>query len=71
VLTAIKDNIPGIHNAIRDKIFHLFSPPNHHGKRAVSIVKGMLQNSRTCSGNKELTDIMYWRMHIFGGATMA
>ena len=30
---------------------------NHHGKRAEAIVKGMLQHSRTGSGQKELTDI--------------
>jgi len=30
---------------------------NHHGKRADSIVKGMLQHSRTNSGQKEVTDI--------------
>ena len=30
---------------------------NHHGKRADSIVKGMLQHSRTGSGQRELTDI--------------
>lgn len=30
---------------------------NHHGKRADSIVKGMLQHSRVSSGKKELTDI--------------
>ncbi len=29
----------------------------HHGKRAADIVKGMLQHSRTSSGQKELTDI--------------
>ena len=29
----------------------------HHGKRAESIVKGMLQHSRTSTGQKELTDI--------------
>ena len=29
----------------------------HHGKRAESIVKGMLQHSRSSSGVKELTDI--------------
>ena len=29
----------------------------HHGKRAEAIVKGMLQHSRTSSGQKELTDI--------------
>ncbi|NND79483.1 MAG: GHKL domain-containing protein [Maribacter sp.] len=30
---------------------------NHHGKRADGIVKGMLQHSRSSSGEKELTDI--------------
>jgi signal transduction histidine kinase len=30
---------------------------NHHGKRADAIVKGMLQHSRTGSGQKELSDI--------------
>ncbi|HEV8505488.1 MAG TPA: hypothetical protein VGQ53_08815, partial [Chitinophagaceae bacterium] len=30
---------------------------NHHGKRADAIVKGMLQHSRTNSGQKEPTDI--------------
>ena len=29
----------------------------HHGKRAESIVKGMLQHSRTSTGQRELTDI--------------
>ena len=30
---------------------------SHHGKRAESIVKGMLQHSRSSSGQKEVTDI--------------
>ena len=30
---------------------------NHHGKRASSIVKGMLEHSRTSTGEKVLTDI--------------
>ncbi|TMI96162.1 MAG: tetratricopeptide repeat protein [Bacteroidetes bacterium] len=30
---------------------------NHHGKRADAIVKGMLQHSRTNSGQKETTDV--------------
>ncbi len=30
---------------------------SHHGKRASSIVKGMLEHSRTSNGTKELTDI--------------
>jgi two-component system NtrC family sensor kinase len=42
IITDLKQNL--------DKI-------NHHGKRASSIVKGMLDHSRTSSGTKELTDI--------------
>jgi two-component system, NtrC family, sensor kinase len=30
---------------------------NHHGNRASSIIKGMLEHSRTSTGRKELTDI--------------
>src|SRR6202008_1766576 len=30
---------------------------NHHGKRAEAIVKGMLQHSRSSSGQKEATDV--------------
>lgn len=30
---------------------------NHHGKRAASIVRGMLQHSRTSTGQKENTDL--------------
>jgi two-component system NtrC family sensor kinase len=30
---------------------------NHHGKRADAIVKGMLQHSRSTTGNRELTDV--------------
>jgi signal transduction histidine kinase len=30
---------------------------NHHGKRADSIVKGMLQHSRTGTGQREMTDL--------------
>jgi two-component system, NtrC family, sensor kinase len=30
---------------------------NHHGKRAASIVKGMLQHSRNSNGQKEMTDV--------------
>jgi two-component system NtrC family sensor kinase len=30
---------------------------NHHGKRAASIVKGMLEHSKASTGKKELTDI--------------
>lgn len=44
---------------------------NHHGKRADAIVKGMLQHSRTSSGQKEATDINtlaeeYLRLAYYG-----
>ena len=44
---------------------------NHHGKRADAIVKGMLQHSRTSTGQRELTDINalaneYLRLSYFG-----
>jgi len=44
---------------------------NHHGKRADSIVKGMLQHSQTSSGQKEPTDISkladeYFRLAYHG-----
>jgi two-component system NtrC family sensor kinase len=42
ILTDIKGNLQKI---------------NHHGNRASSIVKGMLEHSRASSGKKELTDI--------------
>ena len=43
--------------AIADDIKQNLEKINHHGKRADTIVKGMLQHSRTSSGQKELTDI--------------
>jgi signal transduction histidine kinase len=44
---------------------------NHHGKRADAIVKGMLQHSRSSSGQKELTNINtladeYLRLAYYG-----
>ena len=42
---------------IADDIDQNLEKINHHGKRADSIVKGMLQHSRTSSGDKEPTDI--------------
>ena len=42
---------------IADDIKQNLQKINHHGKRADAIVKGMLQHSRTNSGQKELTDI--------------
>jgi len=47
------DEVKAILNYIKDNEQKI----NHHGKRADSIVKGMLQHSRTSSGQKELTDI--------------
>ena len=44
-------------NEIADDLRQNLEKINHHGKRADSIVKGMLQHSRTSSGQKELTDI--------------
>jgi signal transduction histidine kinase len=43
--------------AIAENVKQNLEKINHHGKRADSIVKGMLQHSRTSTGQKELTDI--------------
>jgi signal transduction histidine kinase len=42
---------------ILDDIKQNLEKINHHGKRADTIVKGMLQHSRSSSGTKEPTDI--------------
>ncbi|MFT3681966.1 MAG: two-component regulator propeller domain-containing protein [Ferruginibacter sp.] len=42
---------------ILDDIASNLQKINHHGKRADAIIKGMLQHSRTSSGQKELTSI--------------
>jgi signal transduction histidine kinase len=47
------DEVKIILNDIKDNSEKI----NQHGKRADSIVKGMLQHSRASSGQKELTDI--------------
>ncbi len=44
-------------NEILGDIEENLSKINHHGKRADSIVKGMLQHSRNSSNDKELSDI--------------
>ncbi|MCO5286157.1 MAG: ATP-binding protein [Chitinophagaceae bacterium] len=44
-------------NEIADDIKANEEKINHHGKRADAIVKGMLQHSRTSTGQKEPTDI--------------
>ena len=51
-----KGNLVGI-SALTKGIIENEQKINHHGKRAGDIVKGMLQHSRTSSGQKELTDI--------------
>ncbi|MFT3681963.1 MAG: ATP-binding protein [Ferruginibacter sp.] len=52
----IKGNMEEV-NALADDIESNSEKISHHGKRADAIVKGMLQHSRTSSGQKELTDI--------------
>jgi two-component system, NtrC family, sensor kinase len=47
------DEVKAIAKDIRDNEQKI----NHHGKRADAIVKGMLQHSKSSSGQKELTDI--------------
>lgn len=42
---------------ILDDVEENLNKINHHGKRADSIIKGMLQHSRSSSGSKELTDL--------------
>jgi signal transduction histidine kinase len=42
---------------LADDVIQNLEKINHHGKRADAIVKGMLQHSRTSSGQKEPTDI--------------
>jgi signal transduction histidine kinase len=43
--------------AIASDVVENLDKINHHGKRAADIVKGMLQHSRSSSGQKEPTDI--------------
>ena len=51
-----KGNLDGV-KAIAKDIKENEQKINHHGKRAEAIVKGMLQHSRSNSGEKEPTDI--------------
>jgi signal transduction histidine kinase len=51
-----KGNIEEV-KAIANDVIENEEKINHHGKRADSIVKGMLQHSRSSSGVKEPTDI--------------
>ena len=51
-----KGNTEDVKQIVED-LKHNLEKINHHGKRADSIVKGMLQHSRASSGVKEPTDI--------------
>ncbi|MEO6868055.1 MAG: ATP-binding protein, partial [Ginsengibacter sp.] len=51
-----KGNIKEV-KSIADDLINNQEKINHHGKRADSIVKGMLQHSRQTTGEKEPTDI--------------
>ncbi len=57
LLEEVKKGNVQVAETIADDIRQNLEKINHHGKRADSIVKGMLQHSRTSSGQKELTDI--------------
>lgn len=47
----------GLEDELLADIIQNLEKITHHGKRASSIVKGMLEHSRTSSGVKELTDV--------------
>ncbi len=51
-----KGNVEEV-KALTEDIIQNLEKIHHHGQRADGIVKGMLQHSRTSSGEKELTDI--------------
>jgi GAF domain-containing protein len=53
----VKDNSNSLIEEIITDLKQNLSKINHHGKRASSIVKGMLDHSRTSNGIKVLTDI--------------
>jgi two-component system NtrC family sensor kinase len=61
LLDEMKDELekgnPGEAREIAAEVIANLGKINQHGKRADSIVKGMLQHSRTSSGQKESTDI--------------
>ncbi len=52
----LSGDIEGTQEVLKDLIENL-NRITHHGRRADAIVKGMLQHSRSGSGEKELTDI--------------
>ncbi len=47
----------GLEDELLNDIAQNLTKINHHGKRASDIVKGMLEHSRTSTGQKESTDI--------------
>ncbi len=51
------DRDEGLEDELMADISQNLEKITHHGKRASSIVKGMLEHSRTSTGVKELTDI--------------
>ncbi len=51
------ENDEALINELLEDITQNLEKINHHGKRASSIVKGMLQHSRTSTGQSELTDL--------------
>src|SRR5678816_1330134 len=61
LLEEMKDEIEkgnlGEAKSIANNVIENEAKINEHGKRADGIVKGMLQHSRTSTGQKELTDI--------------
>lgn len=61
LLNEMKDELdsgnPDLAKELADDVIQNLGKINTHGKRADSIVKGMLQHSRSNSGDKELTDI--------------
>ena len=52
-----EDRDEELENELVDDLIQNQEKINHHGKRASSIVKGMLEHSRASTGVKELTDI--------------
>ncbi|AEI46724.1 tetratricopeptide repeat-containing sensor histidine kinase [Runella slithyformis] len=52
-----EDRDEELENELVDDLIQNQEKINHHGKRASSIVKGMLEHSRTGTGERQLTDI--------------
>ena len=67
----VKSENGELEDEILNDIEHNLQKILHHGKRADAIVKGMLQHSRSSTGQKELTDINaltneYLRLSYYG-----